>query len=152
MKRVDIMRGLPGSGKSTWAEKTIEVRKSDGVIVSADHYFIKGGKYHFDKEKLPATHDECLRQFIWNLSGRRFPYIIVDNTNIHGWEFGVYWRMAQHLGWQPRIVQVNTPLSVCMKRQTHGVPDLLMGIMWANMMREQVPPYWNTLHINGDQS
>lgn len=50
-----LLRGLPGSGKSTMA-KSFE---SD-AWVEADMYFSKTGKYVFDRDKLRHAHEWCI--------------------------------------------------------------------------------------------
>lgn len=50
-----IVRGLPGSGKSTFAYDL------EGVHLEADMYFMdESGKYNFEKEKLHQAHQWCL--------------------------------------------------------------------------------------------
>lgn len=56
-----LIRGLPGSGKTTMAKKYAEVGY---VHCEADQYFETGGEYHFDAGKLRAAHDDCLRRTI----------------------------------------------------------------------------------------
>jgi hypothetical protein len=48
-----IIRGLPGAGKSTLAN-----RLADWVI-SADDHFVVDGEYKFDPTKLPEAHANC---------------------------------------------------------------------------------------------
>ena len=74
-----ILRGYPGSGKSTFAE-TISKEES-AVIVSADNFWIDSfGKYNFDASKLKLAHQDCFDKFKEAvLSGRN---VIVDNTNL----------------------------------------------------------------------
>lgn len=50
-----LVRGLPGSGKSTVADLM-----SPGVAVhSADDYFMVNGEYRFDPSYLPTAHAKC---------------------------------------------------------------------------------------------
>ena len=50
MKKLYLMIGIPGSGKSTWARN-----RKDGIIVSRDAIrcsFLKDGENYFSKEDL----------------------------------------------------------------------------------------------------
>jgi len=145
---VDIMRGLPGSGKSFWAKVRMSQAKGVGVIVSADNYFMRDGVYTFNPSRITEAHDDCLGRFIKAVD-KGNDYITVDNTNIHAWEIAPYYRLAEHYGYSVQVVQVNTPLTTCMKRQTHGVPELTMGMMYANLQREVLPKYWKVYQIDG---
>ena len=51
-----IMRGVPGSGKSTVASK---IKGENGIIHSTDDYFIDAnGEYQFDKTLLAKNHEK----------------------------------------------------------------------------------------------
>ncbi|XP_061106224.1 NEDD4-binding protein 2-like 1 isoform X2 [Conger conger] len=77
-----IMRGLPASGKTDLARKTMEGYGNAGFILSTDDYFINDyGHYNFDYNQLGEAHawnqdraEEAMRD--------RVHPIIIDNTNI----------------------------------------------------------------------
>jgi hypothetical protein len=92
--QVIIIRGIPGSGKSTMIKKLLASRLlPDGEleeslnkaveICSADHYFInnESGEYVFVPENIGKAHGYCQIKFIEALH-RKVPTIFVDNTNI----------------------------------------------------------------------
>ena len=85
MKQVFILRGLPGSGKSHYAQSLCDemVNGDEGqfVICSTDDFFISDGQYRFDKAKLSEYHNLNLARFIRALS-QQIPLVILDNTNI----------------------------------------------------------------------
>lgn len=115
MKRVIIMRGLPGSGKST------EAKKFDGVVVSADDYFMINGVYRFNPAKIGDAHISCMRRFL-NLIDAGLSPIVVDNTNISIFEVNPYRLVAQAMGYEVEVVHVVCDAMTCAKRNTHGVP------------------------------
>ncbi len=64
-KIVYIMRGVPGSGKSTVAK---EIAHPDGAIHSTDTKFIdEHGIYRFDSEKKGEYHDQNFADFCKSL-------------------------------------------------------------------------------------
>lgn len=80
------MRGYPGSGKSTEAEK-IEKEK-DAVICSADDFFIKDGKYTYDVENLGIAYSDCFDKF--EAAINKGANVIIDNTNLRVANFSKY--------------------------------------------------------------
>lgn len=80
-----ILRGLPGSGKSTYVKKIFEEELARGgfpVICSADDIFTGAdGVYRYDRDKLPRAHMMCQAK-CKNYMRRRASLIIIDNTNI----------------------------------------------------------------------
>jgi predicted kinase len=117
-KTVIIMRGLPGSGKST-AIKSVKV---DKVICSADNFFMVDGEYRFDPSKLPQAHQACLRDFMSSINAQAST-IIVDNTNIRLWEYSTYSALAEAYGYKVILIEMaNKDVPLCAERNTHGVP------------------------------
>lgn len=84
MRNAYIIRGLPGSGKTTLARKLAE------NMVSADDFMVDSkGNYHFAADKLPEVHRDCFETWqIWLRQGR--PSVAVHNTFSCKWEFGRY--------------------------------------------------------------
>lgn len=93
-----LVRGLPGSGKSTYA-KTLE----GAFHVEADMYFMHAdGIYRFDPTKLGAAHDWCQLQCARALE--RGESCVVSNTFVKCWELMPYIKMAKTLGANIEIV------------------------------------------------
>ena len=146
MKTVIIIRGLPGSGKSRYAVQLSEKHETS-IVCSADHFFettvtTSGGhpykEYRFDPTKLPEAHSECFKGFLDALM-KGYEYIIVDNTNIHRWEFQNYEIPAIISGYEVKIVEFRAEtiedVKICIRRNTHGVPQNVI----ANMAVEFEP-------------
>lgn len=116
-----LMRGLPGSGKTTLAQKIC----GRGVVLSADHFFCQGGKYNFDKSRLSEAHE-------WNkgkakkfIQEGRSP-IIIDNTNVEMWEMMPYVALALRAKYHVCVLEPDTPWKFDSRQLTqknmHGVP------------------------------
>lgn len=87
LKTFYIIRGLPGSGKNTFANTL------DCVVFSADDYFIQDGNYKFIASLLPDAHADCKNRV------RRAMYegvdkIAVANTFTQEWEMEEYLNLA----------------------------------------------------------
>jgi predicted kinase len=134
---VIIMRGLPGSGKTTWAEAQL-----NKIIVSADRYHMVDGEYRFDPKKAGAAHDWCLREFLAHLQERRGYDIIVDNTNTTTAEIAPYARLASAFGIPFKIVHIMCRPEVAYVRNVHKVPLATIFKMYRNLMLEEIPIYW----------
>jgi hypothetical protein len=133
---VVIMRGLPGSGKSTLVEQLIaawktnafvdEERAGEPRVASADSYFEGGANLEkqaikqacakdpdlslyrltFDRALLGDAHAHCRRQFEAALDDLECPLVIVDNTNSTMWEMGFYKRKAALRGCSVDVVEI----------------------------------------------
>src|SRR5262245_10531054 len=109
MKKVIVLSGVSGSGKSTYAKKILNDSSHGNVaIVSADDYFMIGGKYQFDPLKLSWAHGECFRKFLLVIDrdGRcssAANIVVVDNTNTTSEEIAPYMLGAQAFGWEAEI-------------------------------------------------
>ncbi|GIU48526.1 hypothetical protein TUM4438_30110 [Shewanella sairae] len=126
-----IMRGLPGSGKSYWAEEYVNsLPKSDETesfkICSTDEFFYHDGEYRFNPKHLSKYHQLNLTRFIHAIASK-VPVVICDNTNMAQWEFEAYCDAAKSEGYQIQIQQVGEPKNkqhqlLCADRNKHRVP------------------------------
>ena len=113
--KVILMRGLPGSGKSTW----IEENAPGAVVCSADHYFQTPKGYVFDATKLAHAHHDCMIKFMVSMGA---PLIVVDNCNLTTKNLAPYVDLALAHDYDVEIHTMTTPAEVAMARQLHGVP------------------------------
>lgn len=108
-----LIRGLPGSGKSTMAK---DYAKAGYVHCEADQYFEVNGQYRFDASKLSAAHADCLQRAISAMdSGRP---VVVANTFTRRWEMEPYLKAAKVRGVNVRIVEASGTWP-----NVHGVPE-----------------------------
>jgi predicted ABC-type ATPase len=151
MPKVIVMRGLPGSGKSTTV-KTIKFFQEkelgqDVFVVSADNYFMTEDGYRFDASKLGEAHAACMREFIRVLEAHHDNdfTLIVDNTNISAVEIAPYMLVASAFGVKAEVwtIEVQTvDLATCVQRNVHGVSEDTIFRMDNAMRNEKLPPYW----------
>ncbi len=120
VRKVYIMRGVSGSGKST---KARELAGTTGMIHSTDDYFMKDGVYKFDPRLLGRNHMRNFSAFKDSLN-RNVLIVICDNTNSRHWEYKKYEEEAKNHGYEVEIVQMPHPEpAVAAKRSAHGVPE-----------------------------
>lgn len=121
MKNLYIIRGIPGSGKSTIAR---EIAKS-WQIFEADQFFMKNGKYEFDVSKLKEAHDWCKRKvhtamYPGFLNSLFYDKIVVSNTFTQEWEMRFYQIIAKKHGYKVHTIIVENRHGGV---NSHGVPD-----------------------------
>jgi len=120
MKKLFLIRGLPGSGKSTFAKLI------GGIVLEADQYFIdpKTQEYKFDVSKLKDAHADCQRRCAeWMKIGHQ---IVVSNTFTQEWEMKPYFDMAKEHDYQVFSIIVENRHG---GKNIHGVPDDKLEIM-----------------------
>lgn len=115
--QVIIMRGIAGSGKTTYVRKHFP----EAFVVSADHFFERDGEYRYDRVKAGEAHADCFARFCAAVEQRK-PLIVVDNTNTQRWEFERYLYHAIDHGYEVRTVALTCESDVAVDRNVHGVP------------------------------
>jgi predicted kinase len=120
-KILTLVRGLPGSGKSTFAN-TITNEYS---VCEADKFFYdKEGNYNFDATKLRYAHQWCKEQVEIRMKDNRineqfYPHIVVSNTFTQEWEMDEYVKLAEKYGYMVFTVIVENRHGGV---NQHGVP------------------------------
>lgn len=116
-KSVVIMRGCPGSGKSTYLSRYYP----GAFVCSADEYYVdERGDYRFNPKEIKWAHLFCQNAFIAALKNS-LPLIAVDNTNTLAWEFEKYVQLARNYGYNVLIVRIEVDPEKAAKRNVHGV-------------------------------
>ena len=141
MRKVTILRGVPGSGKSTIA------REMNVPTVSADHYMVDAdGNYNFDPARLQYAHRECLSEYMRHMLEWGTPHVIVDNTNITAVECAPYVAIAQAIGADVEVLTIDCGnMDAMHARNTHGVSRQVVANMAARLTVEngRLPRWWN---------
>lgn len=121
-KKLILMRGLPGSGKSTKAKELSE----GGVVYSTDDFFMVGDQYKFDPNKLGKYHNDNLARTEAAMQQGITP-VVVDNTNVAAYEMKRYVLLADKYGYKVEFARPETDWAwdaeELAKRNTHGVPQ-----------------------------
>jgi len=141
--KVLILRGPSGAGKSKFTEGF-----PSAVIVSADDFWWKPvnqnnpsgnpirnvgtltypklEEYDFNPMLLNVAHSNCFKKFLDAVRRADNDTIVVDNTNIHIWEFQNYISAARLGGYEVGVVEFVAEtvedLKELGKRNQHRVP------------------------------
>jgi len=121
-KILTIVRGLPGSGKSTFANFVW----NDYAICEADKFFYdKEGNYNFDASKLKQAHEWCRNEVETRMKDNQnnpqyYPEIVVSNTFTQEWEMQAYFDLAEKYEYKVFSVIVENRHG---NKNVHGVPD-----------------------------
>lgn len=130
-----IMRGLPGSGKSYKAKLLAHIGNAERgyvtPILSTDQYFVAGGFYVFDRDKLGHAHQ--WNQWRAEQLCRVGKNLIIDNTNTTWCEIKPYVEIAIKYGYD---IELHIPRTTwawdvdkCTKRNSHGTPREVVECM-----------------------
>ena len=121
MKRIlYIVRGIPGSGKSTFAKSL------NGHVYEADMFFInENGEYNFNPSLIKDAHKWC-QDSVETEMVLEYPTVIVSNTFTQEWEMVPYFVLAEKYGYDVFSVIVENRHGGV---NQHGVPDDKIEIM-----------------------
>ena len=137
MNKLIIMRGCPGSGKSTIAKKLYENYAKEGYEscfwLSTDSFWMTDDdppQYKFDVSKLSQAHTNTFAAFCvvaGEAFGAKGPRLIVlDNTNTQWKEFSHYVAVAKKLKFSVEQLMPDTEWAFdaeeLFKRNLHSVP------------------------------
>lgn len=112
-----LVRGLPGSGKSTIA------RNMEGYIhIEADMYFVKKNGYQYDPSKVKEAHAWCQKRTKDALSIKR--NVVVSNTFTRIFEMEPYFEMAKKYGANIRVIEAKGNY-----KNIHNVPEQIIALM-----------------------
>lgn len=127
-----LLRGVPGSGKSTEARRLMSGCEGKSAHYEADQYFMADGSYHFDPAKLPEAHGQCQAKTRAALEDPSVEMVVVSNTFIRAWELKPYFDMAAELN-----VRVVVRRTTKVYGNAHGVPEDRVRAMLSAM--EDIP-------------
>jgi predicted kinase len=125
-----IVRGIPGSGKSTMAKMLVG---EDFLVCEADKYFIdkETGEYNFDFTKIKEAHKFCqdtVETYMKDslVNDQFYREIAVSNTFTQEWEMEPYLELAKTYGYKTfSIIVENRHGGV----NQHSVPDEVLTKM-----------------------
>lgn len=125
-KTIVIIRGLPGSGKSSIG------RIFTDKVRAADDYFMQNGEYVFNPKLLPQAHKQCFDNVSSDLASKGLA--VVANTFTMRWEMEPYLRLANDAG--ARVVVIDTFDAGKTDKELaqineHGVPEEAIKAMRA---------------------
>jgi predicted kinase len=110
-KELILLRGLPGSGKSTFAKRICNQH------VEADMFFMEDGEYKFDPTKLKQAHEWGRNKAQeWMKQGYN---VVVSNTFTQEWEMDPYYWLAEQYGYRVHSLVVENRHDGV---NEHGVP------------------------------
>jgi predicted kinase len=116
-----LVRGLPGSGKTTLSHIILQLPSNlEQEVLSADDFFEnEDGEYNFDVSKIKEAHNYC--QFRCSERMRQEKSrIVVANTFTQEWEMEVYFDMAKRYNYRVHTIIVENRHG---SQNTHGVTE-----------------------------
>ena len=142
-----VLRGLPGSGKSSLAARLLRLA-GIGQTFSTDDFFVQLGR--FQPERLSEAHG-------WNQGRAQTALrageqlVVIDNTHTMAWEMRPYITMGVENGYQIHLLEPNTPWRFNPKqlaaKNSHGVPrpkiQLMLDRYERDLKVESLAAQWN---------
>ncbi|XP_021397617.2 NEDD4-binding protein 2-like 2 isoform X2 [Lonchura striata] len=154
-KLLVILRGLPGSGKSTLS-RVLLGQSCDGIVLSTDDYFHQQYGYTYNAAQLGDAHEWNQKRAKQAMEQGKSP-VIIDNTNTQAWEMKPYVEVALEKGYRVEFHEPDTwwkfDPEELEKRNRHGVTCEKIAQMLERyeyqisipiVMNSVVPPHKNT--------
>ena len=113
MKTLYIIRGLPGSGKSTIGEKL-----ADNYSYAADDWFTdRNGVYNYVPEEIVQAHEDCQARVLGAMLSD-VEHIAVCNTFTQAWEAEPYIKLCNLHGYSAVVIECQNQFG-----NIHGCPQ-----------------------------
>ena len=118
MKKLLLIIGIPGAGKSTLANKikSEDPEFANANIWEADMFFMKDGEYKFNPSILGAAHFWCQKSVENDM--RAGKNVIVSNTSLTPSERRPYIKLAKKYGYEVEVKECNGGF-----KNIHDVPE-----------------------------
>lgn len=120
MQKLVLIRGLPGSGKSTIAKR--EYVSQGYVLCEADEFFMVDGEYLFNGAKIKEAYAYCQSKAEQALSSLQ--NVVVANTFTQHWEMEFYKKLAEKYQATIKIITANGNY-----KNIHNVPEAVVNKM-----------------------
>lgn len=115
-----LLRGVQGSGKTTFARLIASLCSPPAPCFAADDYFYDAtGEYKFDVTKLGIAHKQCLTSTIAAMDVAT-PVVVVHNTFSRASELTPYMKAAEERGYQTIVSVVENRHG---NKDVHSVPQ-----------------------------
>lgn len=143
---VVILRGMYGSGKSTFANELVFQAISNSLtacVCSADHYFTDVfGQYNYSGNEIEDAHAYCLHRFHMAFE-EPYSLIVVDNTNLAMDDFRAYYDFAVNRPAELKVVEFECPNVATAhnfrNRSAHDIPASIIESRWTLYNRNRLP-------------
>ena len=135
-----IIRGLPGSGKSTEAKRIEAKNPNNFRHIEADMYFMVKDKYNFNRSRLRQAHAWCQSKTEEYL--KQGYNVVVSNTFTTVKEIAPYEDIAKRLNIELKVYQMNNDF-----KNIHNVPEQVL-----ERMRSRWQDYCGSIQIPSVQS
>jgi len=135
MKSLILIRGLPGSGKSSLAQVLSEGGKYP--VYCVDDFFTdkNSGKYHFDHKLNHLAYSKCVENTRKSMEAKS-EKILVDNTFTMDWEMEPYENLAREYEYRVYVVTVENRHG---GRNIHGISDEMLERMASKYEVRLIP-------------
>ena len=128
MKTLYIVRGLPGSGKSSLAKKVTQ------LVYSADDFFTnKKGEYNFNAKLLGKAHEWCWGK-VRDAMFIGAEAVAVANTFTQAWEAERYYQIAEEYGYSVFVIECQNDFG-----NVHDVPQESIDAMKERWEKDLTP-------------
>ena len=125
-KKAIILRGVPGSGKSTYASYLHKVKETKIISSDDPFYSMKANRPIYRKGQEYQSHQYCRTSFVIACQANE-RFIVIDDFNINESDLYFYNTISQYFGYEVELLRLpfrdppinwrHFTISVCKKMQ-----------------------------------
>lgn len=145
MPSITILRGLPGSGKSSYAEQLLAsnanlVRVNKDDLRSMIH---RGQKWSGKRESTIVELQMCMVSYALSVGKD----VVIDDTNFNPSHINRYTELANKMSYDISVISINTPVNECIARDAKREgkarvnKDVILSMAYQNGLLNDHPEY-----------
>ena len=144
-RKVIIMSGVPGAGKSTYVRRTFP---HEAKVFSDASYFMSSSTYRHDPRTAghAAAREWCLKSFALFLAEDCYidppPAIVIDNPNTTLLEIAPYYALSVAFGFEPEVRTIFVKPAIAAARNHHHATLERVQEMAKELDRRVLPEHW----------
>ncbi len=132
-----VLRGVPGSGKSSFVEMLLNAYPRSAVHAIDDLHKDASGEFIWNEPKMRALYILNFANFVKSCEAQ-IPLVVCDCINVKRADFDLYLEAAKEFGYKAYSVVTDMPSAeICAVRNKHGVKRHQIEEMFKN--REDWP-------------
>ena len=131
IKTITIVRGLPGSGKSTWVEGCIK-NCPEAVSINMDKFITEDG------DTMREAHIKTIQDLIYKVTEQKLSNIFIEGVFSRNWEYDIIEYIGKLNNYYVKFIQLEGPDDehIMYKRSNYIKSGGMWDLRWCEFLKD----------------